>query len=328
MKIENIQVGSVARNYKHMCSLIGEIECTGKSKQLQLKRWKCYFEFERQGNKMVVTEIFEANKPLPKRGGNNISPHLNQVKELIIQLLLHSGNKKLILSKYRLLEALSMINMNYRQGKKQIDRLSNETKIKKIDIYDFYNAADDMLKRNIEKSLSELEDRRAIFWSKIFMVSKNNKIDVASDDQVELIMNVQLEILKKMGYESLKEIFSSGNIEEFNRKTNKRLYELAEIKYIYEAYSVILNRERLEELEKLSRKTIREIEITLNQSVIHRLNQNSTKRHNKSIGQNDEFFGFFSENKKSYRMSENYSTNQSKLSEILIDIQHPVIFNE
>ncbi|RPK23993.1 DEAD/DEAH box helicase [Paenibacillus xylanexedens] len=72
MQIENIHNGFVAKNYRHMCSLLGEVECTGKSKQLQLKRWKCYFNYEKIGNKMVVTEVYEKSKPLPKRGGNNV----------------------------------------------------------------------------------------------------------------------------------------------------------------------------------------------------------------------------------------------------------------
>lgn len=68
MITENLHVGLVAKNYKHMCLLLGESVMKGKSRQLQLKRWGCYFEHENSGQKWTITEIFDDPKELVKGG--------------------------------------------------------------------------------------------------------------------------------------------------------------------------------------------------------------------------------------------------------------------
>lgn len=57
LKIENIKVGNTYKSYKSLCEELEEPVKTGKSKQLQLKRWKEYFDWNNIGNKYVITEI-------------------------------------------------------------------------------------------------------------------------------------------------------------------------------------------------------------------------------------------------------------------------------
>jgi len=66
-------IGMVIKNYKELCNLFGEDTKTGKAKQLQLKNWKRYFDWEKDGQKFIITDIYDT--PLPKedlrRKGNN-----------------------------------------------------------------------------------------------------------------------------------------------------------------------------------------------------------------------------------------------------------------
>lgn len=57
--------------YKELCSLMNEETKTGKSKQLQLKRWKYSFEWENPTTQIFrVTEVFDVPKErVDKRGG-------------------------------------------------------------------------------------------------------------------------------------------------------------------------------------------------------------------------------------------------------------------
>jgi hypothetical protein len=80
MKIENLKVGMIYKNYKVMCELLEQPVNSGKSKQLQMKNWERYFSYEKDGVKFIVNEIF--NIPLDKedrRGKGN-----NKVKESLI----------------------------------------------------------------------------------------------------------------------------------------------------------------------------------------------------------------------------------------------------
>lgn len=58
----NLSVGMTVKNYKVMCSLLNESVTNGSSKQCQLRRWKRYFDFEKQGQKFIITEMYETPK--------------------------------------------------------------------------------------------------------------------------------------------------------------------------------------------------------------------------------------------------------------------------
>lgn len=63
----NIEIGQVVKNYKELCALLGEEECAGNSRKAQLKEFARYFEWEKSGQKFLITDIY--NTPLPKEDG-------------------------------------------------------------------------------------------------------------------------------------------------------------------------------------------------------------------------------------------------------------------
>lgn len=50
---------NTVKNYKVMCSLIGEEVLNGASKKAQLNRWKRYFDFHKDGQRFVIDEIYD-----------------------------------------------------------------------------------------------------------------------------------------------------------------------------------------------------------------------------------------------------------------------------
>lgn len=56
MKIENLEI-TTYKNYKAVCEVLDEPVKTGKSKQLQLKKWEEHFTWINNGNKFVITDI-------------------------------------------------------------------------------------------------------------------------------------------------------------------------------------------------------------------------------------------------------------------------------
>lgn len=55
----NLSVGMEIKNYKYLCELVNEEVKSGKSKKYQLEHWKCYFDFEKVGQKIIITKIFD-----------------------------------------------------------------------------------------------------------------------------------------------------------------------------------------------------------------------------------------------------------------------------
>lgn len=75
--LENLHKGQVVKNYIELCKLLGEDVkcCAGQSKICQLKDFKRYFEWEKDGQKFIISDIYD--KPLPKidRRCNNFLGH-------------------------------------------------------------------------------------------------------------------------------------------------------------------------------------------------------------------------------------------------------------
>lgn len=78
MKIENLEIKGY-KNYKVVCEVLGEPIKTGKSKQLQLKEWARYFDWKNEGQKWLVTEIF--NQPKEREDGRGKSEMSKQALE-------------------------------------------------------------------------------------------------------------------------------------------------------------------------------------------------------------------------------------------------------
>lgn len=69
----NLTVGMIVKNYKEMCNLLEDKIKDGNSQKAQLTDWQCYFDWEKSGQKFIITDIYD--NPLTKedkrRFGNN-----------------------------------------------------------------------------------------------------------------------------------------------------------------------------------------------------------------------------------------------------------------
>nr|DAT84930.1 MAG TPA: GIY-YIG nuclease superfamily protein [Caudoviricetes sp.] len=65
INVSNLEIGQVFNNQREMCKYLNqEYMSTGNSKKSQLKEWKRYIDWEKDGQKIIVTEIYDT--PLPK----------------------------------------------------------------------------------------------------------------------------------------------------------------------------------------------------------------------------------------------------------------------
>ena len=77
-----LNANDVFKNYRNLCEYLKEQIKTGKSKQLQLKEWERYFSFKKEGQKIIITEVFEEPKEkIVKTGGNikNVRPMMDYI---------------------------------------------------------------------------------------------------------------------------------------------------------------------------------------------------------------------------------------------------------
>lgn len=112
---ENISVGMVIKNYKELCNLLNiPILSGGNMKQSQIKQLKRYMDFDKSGQKFIITDIFDT--PLTvndqrKLGNNSIYSHYVEV--LLLQQL-HKSLNKILASPIELFRMLYLANNNYK----------------------------------------------------------------------------------------------------------------------------------------------------------------------------------------------------------------------
>jgi hypothetical protein len=326
VNIDRIHKGFIAKNYKHMCEVLREEVKAGNSKKSQMKVWSCYFDFKLNKQKIEVLKVFKSPRTLPNLTGGNHVPYLESINELLIQILLKSIGYKFILPKNRILLMLNMINVNYKSGKDNIEDLSNYLNMEKIDVYDFYNSTDDTLKRNLESSLKDLKNKKAIFFKTVLMICKGNDVRKANDDEEQMILYLQSKALEQMNYRGLIEVYRDGKLEEFTKTSNKILLKNMGISYVYEAYDITLNRDKLNKLKAINELKIKKMNKELNNSVKKRLSDNAQKRVSRAQQEYDIGFGEYV-GKKEFRVREDYLKKQEILIDLLVDNSQKIIVN-
>lgn len=84
--VSKLYIGMVIKNYKELCNILGQEIKDGKSKKLQLENFKRYFDFEKSGQKFIITDIYDT--PLTKedrrRLGNN-SIYVKNIELILLQ---------------------------------------------------------------------------------------------------------------------------------------------------------------------------------------------------------------------------------------------------
>src|SRR5690625_1884513 len=148
----------------------------GRNSELQDNKLRRFINWESVGStgyKIRVTEIYQ--QPLPQvetRGGEReIIPHIKNIENVHINLLVQAKDNQVIVPKGILYELLHMVNHDYRVYNHNTEKLSEKTNISKKVINEFYNKTDQMLKRHNQRALNNLKRKNMIWWNLILVVS-------------------------------------------------------------------------------------------------------------------------------------------------------------
>ena len=82
-----LYVNQIFKNYKELCAFFDEKPTTGCSKQAQFKEWERYFSYRKEGNKFVITEVFDTPKEKVDNRANNYSRNNKNVKPFMDYLM-------------------------------------------------------------------------------------------------------------------------------------------------------------------------------------------------------------------------------------------------
>ena len=336
----NLKVGQVVKNYKELCALLGEEVKTGKSKQLQIDNMKRFFEWEKSGQKFLITDIYDT--PLPKEDGRssgNNSKYVKCIELLLLRYLLDKKDYTATLTKRNWWQILGMINNKYNQierdKEKREELQKNNPILTSYEIKHFYQRSNKKLQQILFSALNSLSSRKLIEYEIETVIVKEDdkgkmRYEIATKYEKKAILKEERYILRYvMGYEKIIQVFCRFEQDKYYAKVNERLYELYKWHHYFKRIRIVYNQEYISDaINDIGSEIIRE---ELNDKVVSALNNNAAHIYKKKTKEYDEttlkLFELYGtgqdiSNIKLWKIPDVYIMAQELLTDELIRIGH------
>lgn len=204
--ISKLEIGMTVKNYKMLCELLGQEVKSGKSKKYQLEDFARYFEWEKSGQKFIISDIYDT--PLTKEDkrklGNN-SIYVQCIEVILLQYLSKQEGYTRTFTKRNWWEMLGMASNKY--GRTPENKLKNlDYRITSWEVRHFYQRCNKKLEQILFSALKSLKNRKLITYEiQTVIVTKDKRgkeqYFEATDLQKKQILEVERHILHNvMGY--------------------------------------------------------------------------------------------------------------------------------
>ena len=338
MKIENLKVGQVLKNYKELCNVLDIKVASGKQKQLQLKELERFIIYHKEGNKIVVDEIRskELKKVDNRNEGNNIK-YANDIEYLILKLLNRfeiTGNEKVGFSKNFLFSHCGLVNDNYKIIKGNTLKFSQMINMPVQTISECFDYTSNRMLKTLQNALNRMERQSLITWANgynLVIRDEHGKeyLEVATTEDEKEIMKIERSVMLEMDYKNKRIIFLSGQWNEFKKKSTNKLKEIyPELIYYYDNISFNYNNKdianALNEYTTLNKQQIKQ---SINNKFSKSLDNTIDKRHRKY--KREIPFGNSIKTIENYRRSDEFPQEQKIIKNTLINKDSPkVVLNK
>ena len=351
----NLHIGISIKNYKEMCKLLEDEEKNGKGRNYQFINWKRFFDWEKKGQKFIVTIIYDI--PLPKvdnrKDNNNI--YGKYIEKLILDLLVQkyqskNSSRRLYLSKDNMLQALNIVNINYHYVKFNTGKTADFIKTDNDNLKEFFNLNNKNLTDAVDRALNRLQNKFLVIWNLVYTIAIPEEVTIIDDDgrkiklkenhitaeqlELEYINTYEKIVSEEMGFENKQEIYLYGKYMEFIKRVCKHLQEQGlDILYYYQSYDVTFHPDVIKERDKLNEYLLeyeerQNVKITINGIVSKQLLKNAEHRQQKAKSKLTPCFGkrnlmsaTYEEQKYIRRSKNKYIDDTNKIIDTVINYQ-------
>lgn len=289
LDVSKLKIGMVVKNYKVLCGMLEQPIKTGDSRKAQLKDFKCYFDWEKSGQKFIITDVYDtplAKEDKRKMGNNSI--YVQYIEIILLQYLSNQKGYTRTFTKRNWWELLGVINNKY--GKVSQNELKNlDYTVTEYEIKHFYQRCNKKLEEVLFSALNSLKSRRLIEYEMQTVIVKHDERGKeiyfeAGDEEKKAILEVERHVLRYvMGYDKMIQIFLKFKQKEFYEKVNDLLYKYYGWHHYYKQIKIIYTPEGVKQaLPELEIKLQKEI---LNQKIVDYLNANAKDTYDKKLEQ-------------------------------------------
>ena len=220
MKLDNIETGMVVKNYKAMCEILGEeVKKQGKGRQLQIEEWGRYFDYEKQGHKFILGEIYAT--PLPKDFSKN-DVYTKYVNLLLLRMLKEEGSGDFTMS--QLLKLCGFVNENWDDLSLLFEYAeSNGISYGQAKYWynQLYQHVFSYCTKAISRCLDRLEKRGFLIWNKRLWLQIDGESRLATDGETKDYLNMKMAVREDMGIKYI----NVYNRDEYYGKLDSKLKE-------------------------------------------------------------------------------------------------------
>lgn len=326
LEISKLEVGMVVKNYKAMCELLG---CKSKGtssngKNLQLKKWKRYFDFEKQGHKFIITKIYE--QPLPDTDARTTrkGTYIKYIEPLLVMYLTCTNERRF--NKGKLYSILGMVNTNFSwlcskptKGIMQKRIVEHTLDVTDFDLMDFAKRTESKLTEILITSLKSMERRNVIKYDMEYIVcDSNDKYRTAKEDEACLIVQAQEQVISSMGYRNFADIKLFNKVKEYNSNLNDLLFEKYGYKKFYSQFNISCLQDDNQKLLHCELSPVEQRQ-KLNASVLKYLDNQARDKYAKNVKEIESY-----ENVEDIKFmyQNNYVEAQYQLSDYLIALNN------
>lgn len=298
MKIENLKVGMVIKNYKELCKTLEVEEKKSGSKKYQLKDFERYFKYHKEGNKFIIDEIFDTVLPVIDGRGKNPNSHgnnhigkpvfKNDLEIIITDIIATEYQSKTTLDKninipksYMFFNSC-MANKDYLNLYNMMEKVSKDEDIPLVTIDNFYNTSRTKMTKNMERALNGLKNQGLIHWEyRLSVKTIQNQHRLATEQEINLIKTIEVKVLQDMGYKSMTEIWFTPKWKTFQKEKKKLMR--SELGLCYDYSSVYIVPSLQFETYMSDYEKVKQSKLDINSNMIESTIKSAEKKYNKTV---------------------------------------------
>ena len=231
--------GMVVKNYKELCEFMGWMVASGCSKKSQLKDLERYCKYHKEGQKIVIDEVFETPLPSNSQSGRPTSIISDSIQLSILYALSKQTDGILEISKSKLLTAVGLINEQFNFVAYNRGLYSEYRHISEDIIDEFFDKAYSNINGYLDRALKILDNKALIKYrkDKVWIALAENGVHrSATKEEVKLVMECERRTLYEFGVQQKDQIRWSDK-KRFREEVINKLEEHGITNY-YEVYSI------------------------------------------------------------------------------------------
>lgn len=288
LDITQLTNGQVFDTYTELCRAVGCEPLQGNSKPKQLKEFARYFNYERDGRKYVITEVY--NKPMSEeyRIAAN-AKYIGFVQNILLSYLSQQEEEIIYITPQKLWLLLGMVNDKYltmKQPYRKQELLTLSEDMSMFDINHFFVRSNMKIRDILKSALGSLRRRKLLICEEVYRIGviendyKHFQSGIiyrdASDNEKKYILRIERKLLKELGFETDYQMLCSDKRTVYYDKLGQILRNEKGWENIYHCYKFIYDKGNI--IEAINEDTEMK---ELNQLVIDALNEQAANNYKK-----------------------------------------------